>query len=106
MNKALENAYSNSANEAARRILAYSANHPEVFEVDSPFDLLKCEGLDLSDLGLTRFQAGWALNRAFYSRPCPHAKKCPAPEGECILGESDLAKCGTYNPFNDGAENA
>ena len=56
--------YNSTAEQAKLRILALIPEHPEIMDIDGPFELFKIEGFSVSDLGLTLFQAGWALNAA------------------------------------------
>ena len=56
--------YESGANELARRIVALIPAHPEILELDSPFDLFKVPGFKSDDLEPTLAQASWALARA------------------------------------------
>ena len=56
--------YVSSAEEFKRRIIAEIPNHPAILDMESPWDLFKVKSLKSKDLGLTMFQASWALGRA------------------------------------------
>ena len=56
--------YSSVAEKASERILALIPECPEILTLDSAWGLFKVEGFKCKDLGLTLFQASWALNDA------------------------------------------
>ena len=60
----LEQAYTATAEELTKRILALIPKHPEIMTLESPFDLFKIEGFKCDDLGPSLAQAGWALGKA------------------------------------------
>ena len=65
--------YSNTANELVRRIQALIPEHPEILELDSPWDLFKIKGFTCNDLNPSLFQAQWALEKAI----ALNNEKCP-----------------------------
>ncbi len=56
--------YANDAEECVKRIIALIPEHPEILEMSDPFPLFKVEGFKCDDLGLSLFQASWALRAA------------------------------------------
>lgn len=61
----MENAdYTAAANVLAERIAALIPGHPEIMDMDSPFDLFKLDGFECGDLEPSAMQAAWALAKA------------------------------------------
>lgn len=56
--------YENTANQLRDRILRLIPKHPEIMDLESPWDLYKIEGFKTADLQPTLFQASWALQHA------------------------------------------
>ena len=60
----IEAAYTATADELTKRILALIPAHPEIMTIESPFDLFKIDGFKCDDIGPSLAQAGWALGKA------------------------------------------
>jgi len=60
----IEAAYTATADELTKRILALIPAHPEIMTLESPFDLFKIDGFKCDDLGPSLAQAGWSLSKA------------------------------------------
>ena len=56
--------YESNAYKLVDRIEKLIPDHPEILQMDDPFKLFKVEGFKCSDLDLSLFQAGWALQEA------------------------------------------
>ena len=57
-------AYESCANELRDRIFSLIPDHPEIMEMDGPFQLFDLNGFSCSDLDPSLAQAGWALGAA------------------------------------------
>lgn len=53
--------YEAVANTLGQRILDLIPKHPEILNLESPWDLFKIEGFNCSDLQPSLMQASWAL---------------------------------------------
>lgn len=60
---ATEYNYERTGNDLVDRIVALIPEHPEIIDLDSPWDLFKC-GLKCDDLQPSLAQAGAALSKA------------------------------------------
>jgi hypothetical protein len=58
------NGYEQQANELVNRITALIPEHPEILDFRDPWDLMDVDGFSCSDLGVSAFQASWALGQA------------------------------------------
>ena len=56
--------YEQTGNELAKRVKALIPAHPEILEMESPWDLFSVDGFKCDDLQPSLAQAGWALARA------------------------------------------
>ena len=61
--------YGGIANALRDRIAALIPEHPEIMEMDSPWDLFDIEGFDCKDLAPSLYQAAWALANARAGQP-------------------------------------
>ena len=56
--------YEQTANTLRDRIVALIPDHPEIMDMESPWDLFKVDGFDCGDLAPSLYQAGYALAAA------------------------------------------
>ena len=74
MEVSLQPVYEATADELVRRIRTLIPEHPEILELESPWDLFKVEGFNCADIGPSAFQASWALARAKHLGPIINAE--------------------------------
>jgi hypothetical protein len=56
--------YNDIIEKLVERILLIALSHPEILNLDSPWDMFKVPGFDCSDLGVSLAQASCALAEA------------------------------------------
>lgn len=82
----IEAAYTATADELTKRILALIPAHPEIMTIESPFDLFKIDGFKCDDIGPSLAQAGWALGKARQL----HKANAPAEAGRSRSLQPDV----------------
>jgi hypothetical protein len=56
--------YESNAIIFMNRVMALIPENPHILTMESPSELLKIDGLEYEDLGLSFYQASWALGQA------------------------------------------
>lgn len=86
----IEAAYTATADELTKRILALIPAHPEIMTIESPFDLFKIDGFKCDDIGPSLAQAGWALGKArqIHKANAHLSGGTPSAPSDCSQGDS------------------
>ena len=80
--------YESTAEILVRRIIALIPDHPEILEMDSPWDLFKIDEFKSDDLQPSFYQASWALGQAIRKYKVLEE----VSDGHCIRGAGGPTK--------------